>query len=250
MKKLKELDKNILIVHYDRESFGELTDVVYCIYTYDGQKDEYRSFESDNLNYTESDAILSFKWAVERAKRDGKTIVQWNQNRPEYGPQHLNNRYLHLTGNRLDLDYGKDQINLAGLLFDVYGDKYISHPRLDNLVALNEFDIQIEGPKQLYARLAQIVKIYWAAKDDTLKTNIGLVDALEQKQEVIDRLKAELKLLKTNEKILTRAEVLEMLDISDRTLSYWTANFEIPFIRIGRRLYFLKSQILEKLNEQ
>ncbi|PKA97358.1 excisionase family DNA binding protein [Flavobacteriaceae bacterium MAR_2009_75] len=249
MEVLKKVNKNLIVVHYDRNNFGELSDVVLALYLYNYLTDEYLSFEFDNSRYTESKAIKACTNEIQRLQSQGFIIVHWNQNRPEYGPQHINKRYKHLTGNDLGLDYGETQINLAGLLFDVYGDDYISHPRLDNLISLNNFKIEREGPLKNFERLNHIVKIFYAAQNETLKTKSNLALELEKKQEMIDRLKVELKLAQSDEKVLDRSEVIELLGVSEGTLSNWVRNNEIPYTRIGRRLFFLKSRILTKMAE-
>lgn len=249
MDALKKLGNKYLIVQYDRTEIGELTEMVFRKNIFDGEKDTYNVFVFDNDNYTEAGAIKAYSNCIESALKEGKTIVHWNQNRYEYGPQHLNRRYKFLTGKDLNLSYGPNQINLAGLLFDVYGDNYIGHPRLTNLGELNGFNIPCEGPRQGFARVTLIVKIFHAAKAGTLKTRTNLSLELEKKQELIDRLKSELKLSQSNERVLDRSEVTELLGISEGTLSNWVKKGEIPYTRIGRRLFFLKSEIIKKATQ-
>ena len=64
------------------------------------------------------------------------------------------------------------------------------------------------------------------------------------KKELIKELRKDIRRMDDEEKILTRKEVLKMLDISARTMTNWVRENKIPYTRIGRRLYFLKSEIM------
>ena len=45
-------------------------------------------------------------------------------------------------------------------------------------------------------------------------------------------------------------DVLQQLHISKRTLQKWRSNGIIPYSRIGRKIYYLKSDILEMLQKR
>ena len=53
---------------------------------------------------------------------------------------------------------------------------------------------------------------------------------------------------KHNSDIISRKEVCEILQVSLPTLHNWNKSGILKNSRIGRRVYYLKSEVLEKLN--
>ncbi len=103
------------------------------------------------------------------------TITHWNQNRPEFGPAHINERYLELTGKELHFSYPQ-HIDLSNYLWKKYGNNYIDHPRLDNLALLNNFLGTSDDPSgRSYPtqRVMLIAKIYSSEIRGKLKTNLN-----------------------------------------------------------------------------
>lgn len=107
----------------------------------------------------------------------GLVPVHWNQNRPHYGPDHINSRFEELTGEQLGLDYIND-VNLAELLKDIYGPDYIAdnYNRLNRLAELNHFYgvILQNQPKTSLAhsnRAMLLLRIYNALLNDQLITD-------------------------------------------------------------------------------
>lgn len=49
--------------------------------------------------------------------------------------------------------------------------------------------------------------------------------------------------------LMTRHEAIELLDISSVTLHNWMKAGKIRYRKIGRRVYFLKSEILEDIEQ-
>jgi hypothetical protein len=111
---------------------------------------------------------------VQELSAEGLTLVHWNQNRPYYGPDHINERYKELTGQELNLDYC-NEINLAEKLKDIYGDNYVcgNTSRLNTLAELNHFNGHLEKDKStkrvLHSnRTLLLYRIYRAVTNNTL----------------------------------------------------------------------------------
>lgn len=54
----------------------------------------------------------------------------------------------------------------------------------------------------------------------------------------------------TKNEILTRKQVMKMLDISSSTLWRWTESGDIKNLRIGNRVYFIYSDVINALNKE
>ena len=50
----------------------------------------------------------------------------------------------------------------------------------------------------------------------------------------------------TDDKLLTRNQVMKMLNISHSTLYHYQMSSTLTFIKIGKRVYFKEKEILEK----
>lgn len=48
-----------------------------------------------------------------------------------------------------------------------------------------------------------------------------------------------------DDRLYTKEEICEELDISKTTLTSWMNDNKVPFIRLGRRIYFQKHLVLE-----
>ncbi|WP_081768434.1 helix-turn-helix domain-containing protein [Hymenobacter swuensis] len=48
-----------------------------------------------------------------------------------------------------------------------------------------------------------------------------------------------------DDRLYTKEEICQELDISKTTLTSWMNDNKVPFIRLGRRIYFQKSLVLE-----
>lgn len=242
--KLKTI-KDPVIVHYARSPFYEFRyNEVWGLFIW--HQDEFLSFQYDKPD-EEAAVIFDYKATLDKLKQNGGTIIHWNQTSSEYGPKHISKRYFDLTGNYLGLDYGKDSINLAYELVKIYGDEYVDHPRLDKLAKLNGwFGAERDEPCPIFDhnRTALIVKIFYATINGTLKTMDSAYREMLLRKELLEQIKRELRNADAEEKILTRREVLKELGICSKTLTNWVRESKIPYTRIGRRLYFLKSEIL------
>lgn len=238
--------KDPVIVHYARSPFDDRRyNEVWGLFIW--HNDEYLSFPVENLE-EEAAVILNFKATLKELVAKGGTVIHFNQTSTEFGPKHIANRYFDLTGRYLELDYGKDAINLGYQLIKIYGDDYVDHPRLDNLAQLNGWAWGRERyepcPLFDHNRTALIVKIFYSTINGTLKTMNSEYREQLLRTELLDQIKRELRNSDAEERILTRKEVLKELDICSNTLSNWVRDKKIPYTRIGRRLYFLKSELL------
>lgn len=242
--KLKAI-KDPVIIHYARSPFDDyFRNAIWDMFIW--HNDEFFSFHCEKPD-EETQKIKEFKQKIDSLKANGGTILHWNQISSEFGARHINNRYMELTGNELGLSYGHEAVNLAYEMVKIYGDEYVNHPRLDNLAKLNGwFGAERDEPCPLFdhKRTALIVKIFFGAINGTLKTMDSEYREKLLRTELLRQIKNELRDHDAEEKILTRKQVIEELDISGRTLTNWVSQSKIPYTRIGRRLYFLKSEIL------
>ena len=62
--------------------------------------------------------------------------IHWNMREGNYGFQAINHRYEVLGGESVNFP-DENKIDLADKVKDIYGDKYIQHPRFYNLVQKN-----------------------------------------------------------------------------------------------------------------
>jgi len=125
--------EQVFFVHYQCDFFEEGTRI-FDLHIYAHGKLKGYSGKDEKV------FLKNYANRVNELMAEGLIPVHWNQNRPHYGPDHINARYEELTGSELKLDYIND-INLAEKLKEIYGDDYITdnHSRLDRLAELNGF---------------------------------------------------------------------------------------------------------------
>jgi predicted DNA-binding transcriptional regulator AlpA len=70
----------------------------------------------------------------------------------------------------------------------------------------------------------------------------------ESVKKELEKFKLELAKSNSNENLLTREETCELLSINLSTLWSYTKKGKLPSKKIGNRVYYLKSEILEALN--
>jgi len=169
-------------VHYQCNNFNEGESITALNIHSKGKGKEYTGSEAEN--------IKEYAIKINELLSEGLTLVHWNQNSSTFGADRINKRYKDLKGDNLKLEYSND-INLAEWLIFKYGDRYISHPRLDNLAKLNGFNgvKETEDGQRTFAsnRLLLITKIYFNAFSNTLK-----IEAPQQAKAKTDNLKSEL----------------------------------------------------------
>lgn len=158
----------VFFVHYQRDDFNEGEQITVLGIHSKGRAKDYKG--------NEIESIKDYASRVNELLTEGLTLVHWNQDRPNYGTDHINNRYKDLTGENLGLEYS-NEINLAEWLIFNYGQNYISHPRLDNLAKLNEFYgiRETELGQKTFAtnRLLLLNKVYFNAFNGSLKTELS-----------------------------------------------------------------------------
>lgn len=160
-------EEKVFFVHYQCDSFEDGT----CIH------DLHIYAKGKLKEYTGSDEAAFLKRYADRVRElmaEGLMPIHWNQNRPYYGPDHINERYLELTGQELNLEYTND-LNLADRLKQIYGDDYVcgNCSRLNTLAELNHFNGHLEKDKSakrvLHSnRTLLLFRIYRAASNKTL----------------------------------------------------------------------------------
>lgn len=168
---LPELNK-VFFVHYQCEDF-EQGNSIYSFQLYvDEQLKEFKGPD-------EATFIHRYCDKVNQLCESGLIPVHWSQNRPNYGPDHIVERYRELTGQEIEFSY-PNAINLSNWLKKNIDVNYIDpvHPnRLDRLAELNH----IKGHSQkddvnsrVYPgmRLLLIVSIYTLITQQKLKTDI------------------------------------------------------------------------------
>ncbi|MCH8535540.1 MAG: hypothetical protein LAT51_10765 [Flavobacteriaceae bacterium] len=170
----------VFFVHYQCEDFN-IGEQIFelCIHA----KAKAKCFTG-----SEAEKIKSYAVEVEKLLTEGLVLIHWNQDRPNYGTDHINKRFKHLTGEDLNIEY-RNEINLAEWLIFEFGQDYISHPRLDSLAKLNKFHgiRENEQGEVTFAtnRLLLLTKIYFNALQGTLKTEINKPQPQEEETTTI-----------------------------------------------------------------
>ncbi|MEP2240419.1 MAG: helix-turn-helix domain-containing protein [Maribacter sp.] len=240
--------KNPVIVHYTRIPFEEWSsNEIWGLYIY--HNDEYYSYEVNTIN-DEEWSIYQYAQKIIELLAQGCTIIHWNQTSEHFGSKHIVERFFELTGSHLNLEYGKNSINLAYEMIKTYGEEYISHPRLDSLAALNGFSgAESDEPSPMFnhRRTALIVKIFYSAMNGTLKTLNSEYREKLFRLELLKEINNELRSINPEDRVLSRKQVKKECGISSETLSNLIQESKIPYTQIGRRLYFLKSELLKTI---
>lgn len=159
--------EDVFFVHYQREDFEAGTKIYNLSIYLNGKVIDFST-------ETETEIIYNFSKKVVELCNSGLIPIHWNQTAPHYGIDHIKSRYKELTGSNLILDYVND-INLAEWLVYNYGENYISHPRLDTLATLNNFNGITDKESKIFhtTRLVLLTKIYFNALKRTLKTELN-----------------------------------------------------------------------------
>lgn len=153
--KIKDIFKNknnVFIIHYSCESFynienGRTPRITSIVVKYLDSCNDV-SFSIHKIAEIEDISDISEHYdAIEKKmldefydfikKHENYYWVHWNMKNINYGFEAIAHRYKVLGGNPTHIDNGK-KINLAKLLYDIFGSKYIEKPRLYNIIALNK----------------------------------------------------------------------------------------------------------------
>ena len=162
---------DVFFVHYQCDDF-EIGNKITSLSIYANNKtiEYYKDTETENIE--------KYCDKVFELCRDGLIPIHWGQNKTYYGIEHITDRYKELTGKTITLEY-TNSINLGQWLINTYGERYISHPRLDNLAKLNEFNGITDKESRIFHtnRLFLLTKIYFNALNKTLKTETKQLEA-------------------------------------------------------------------------
>lgn len=161
---------DVFFIHYQCDDF-EIGNRITSLSIYTGGK------TIEFFKDTETENIEKYCDKVFELCRDGLIPIHWGQNKTYYGTEHITDRYKELTGKTIVLEY-INSINLGEWLINTYGERYISHPRLDNLAILNEFNGIADKESRIFHtdRLFLLTKIYFNALNGTLKTESNTLD--------------------------------------------------------------------------
>lgn len=157
LKRIAELDQRCetcVVIHYSCESFYDKTDGKkprvtsiavrnlasgqtgsFSIHKVAEQRDvDFSNIES---NYDSLEREMLDKFYEHLSKTMLCTWIHWNMRDINYGFPAIEHRYKVLGGTPIELPEER-KFDLARTLIDVFGVKYISHSRLENLVKLNK----------------------------------------------------------------------------------------------------------------
>ncbi|RTZ11337.1 hypothetical protein EKM05_01475 [Flavobacterium sp. GSP27] len=169
IKKLPQLE-DVFFVHYQCDNFEDGNQITsLSIFANDKTIEFYNDTESENIE--------KYCKKVFELCNSGLIPIHWGQNKTYYGIDHIISRYKELTGKTIELEYNNN-INLSRWLIYAYGERYIAHPRLDNLAILNEFNGITNKESKIFHtnRLVLLTKIYYNALNNTLKTESKPLD--------------------------------------------------------------------------
>lgn len=220
----------VVFVHYLCQEF-EVGDRILNLMLARGDDSQIRRWDVTS-DKTEAKALKDYFGFLE-SKCKGLRAVHWNQCASYFGPAHLNARYKALTGTDAGFGYF-NPLGLSDFLIRKYGDKYIAHPRLDSLAALNNFVGIRETSKDARTfpdqRLLLISKIYHAEYRGELKiqkhplnTEKTIEDFLvSHKEEIVEYLKTELFKQKGKKVavVIYALKELSLIDVSERRELY------------------------------
>lgn len=155
--KIKDIFKNknnVFIIHYSCESFynienGRTPRITSIVVKYLDSCNDV-SFSIHKIAEIEDISDISEHYdAIEKKmldefydfikKHENYYWVHWNMKNINYGFEAIAHRYRVLGGIPVHINNEK-KINLAQLLYDIYGSKYIDKPRLYNIIALNNIN--------------------------------------------------------------------------------------------------------------
>ncbi len=198
-----------VVIHYSCESFYDRPDgsspritsiAVYNIGSGQTnsfsihQKAEIKNYSSNDLEkyYEELEKLMLDDFYDFVKIHEKYNWIHWNMRDINYGFQAIAHRYKVLGGNPSEID-DSNRVDLSRLLIDIYGDNYISHPRLQRLMEKNQTTHRdfLTGAEEAdafknkeYVKLHQstlrkvnvIAKIAEKAENGSLKTNAVLKD--------------------------------------------------------------------------
>jgi hypothetical protein len=154
LSRLVDNDENIIVIHYSCESFYDRPDgtsprvTSIAVRNFESgqatsfsihqiaEREGYSPHEIDK-HYDQLEKKMLGDFYEYVRNHSTHTWLHWNMRNIDYGFQAIAHRYRVLGGEPVNVDE-KRLVNLAELLVDIYGDKYIDHQRLPSLVKKNE----------------------------------------------------------------------------------------------------------------
>ena len=110
---------------------------------------------------------------------------------------------------------------------------------------LNKLNLKLRG----FTLIFKSIKMYVQMKIDADAINEfkGIISETVEKvmKDILLKEKESNKAINTDDKLLTRAEVMNMLQVSHATLYRYQRDEIIPFLKIGNRVYFKRKDILD-----
>lgn len=189
VKFLKENTQNVHIIHYSCQNLG------------DNNENYSPRITSIAVLHADSSTMHSFSIhliaEIEKIKRDeihehydeleSKMLhdffkfvssvhdaiwVHWNMSNINYGFEALYHRYKVLSGTNVAKVTDSKKINLSSLISSIYGDKYVDHPKMKNLMAINDGSHKdiltgaeevaaFESKEYLKLHRSTMQKVYW-----------------------------------------------------------------------------------------
>lgn len=202
--KLSKSEDNLVIIHYSCESFYDRTDgrtprvTSICTRNFaSGQTSSFSIHKIAELKKISNEKIQEHYDSLEKEMlkeffnymntHKNYIWVHWNMRDINYGFQALEHRFKILNGKPISLEEDK-KFDLSRALVSLYGNAYIGHPRLQNLMAKNHITAKdfLTGEEEArafeekeFVKLHQstlrkadvLANILGRALDNTLKTN-------------------------------------------------------------------------------
>ncbi len=153
LEKIFSTPEHTLIIHYSCESFYDrnnpLSPRVTSIAVRNLDSGQTKSFSihlvaerighlnSIDQHYDELEKAMLEDFFLTVSKRQHCQWVHWNMRDANYGFEALENRLCALGGTISDTVPELNRIDLSRILVSIYGTKYISHPRLENIIRHN-----------------------------------------------------------------------------------------------------------------
>lgn len=225
--------KDVFFVHYQCEDFNVSTEITSFSIFADDKVIEFK-------NKSEAENIEEYCKTVNDLSERGLIPIHWNQNRPNYGIEHIISRYYYLTENKVELEY-KNSIDLSAFLKHKFGEKYVDHPRLDNLAILNGFNgnsAKEKGERTFDTnRVLLLSKIYFGTLNKTLKIgyNNEKETSIVQEQNITNFEVRPSNAKKIPAKYHALAYIFELLAADNKPTQDFDGNFKKDeIIKLGR----------------
>ena len=140
IKKLFEHSDNVWVIHYASSDFTKYPIRIASIVLRKLTNNQTYSFSMNDKEYDENKEKQILKDFFEHIKLNPRAkYLTWNMRGSIYGFKTIENRFIDLYPNE-ELPYVVADVNksdLSHILSEMYGDNYIDHDRLENLIKIN-----------------------------------------------------------------------------------------------------------------